>query len=299
MKIAVIGLGQMGEHMAERILAAGHTLTVYNRTTTRAEGLRARGATVAATPGKAAAGAEVVVTMLTDDAAVEQVVFGTDGILPSLGSGVHVSMSSISVALAQRLVAAHTGRGQRYLSAPVFGRPEAAAAGKLFIVVGGDDSVINSVQPLFDVLGQRTYRAGPDATAANLFKLCGNFMLMSMVEAMAEAFALVRKAGIDPVVFKDIMTSSIFNAPAYHTYGDLLAAEKDDPPGYSLPLALKDVRLALAAADALQVPMPFASTIHDQFITAMARGYEARDQSVLGRIAAENAGIRDGSSKSR
>jgi 3-hydroxyisobutyrate dehydrogenase-like beta-hydroxyacid dehydrogenase len=295
MKIAVIGLGQMGEHMAERILDAGHALTVYNRTAARAEALRARGATVAATPAKAAAGAEVVVTMLADDTAVEQVVFGADGILPTLGSGVHVSMSTIGVAMAQRLVSAHTGRGQRYLSAPVFGRPEAAAAGKLYIVVGGDESIIDSVQPLFDVVGQRTYRVGADATAANLIKLCGNFLLQSMVQAMAEAFALVRKAGIDPARFKDIMTSSLFNAPAYHTYGDLIAAEKDDQGGYTASLALKDNRLALAAADALQVPMPFASTIHDQFITAMARGYERRDQSVLGRIAAENAGIGDGS----
>jgi 3-hydroxyisobutyrate dehydrogenase-like beta-hydroxyacid dehydrogenase len=288
MRVSIIGLGRMGEGMAERVLAAGHTLTVYNRSPGKADALRAKGATVAASPAAAAQGAEVVLTMLADDAAVEQVVFGTDGLIGALASGaVHVSSSTISVALAERLEAAPG----RYVSAPVFGRPEAAAAGKLFIIAGGPDDALAVAQPVFDAIGQRTFRVGPQAPVANLIKLSGNFLIAAAIEAMSEAFALVRKAGVDPMMYREILTSTLFNAPVYHLYSDLVAREADEQVGFAAPLGLKDVRLGLAAADTLQVPMPVASAIRDAFITAMARGYENRDWSVLGRIAAENAGL--------
>jgi 3-hydroxyisobutyrate dehydrogenase-like beta-hydroxyacid dehydrogenase len=288
MRIAIIGLGRMGIGIAERVLGAGHTVTVYNRTASRGDELRAKGATVAPSPAAAARNAEVVVTMLADDAAVEQVVFGADGLLGALpASAVHVSSSTISVALAQRLAAA----GGRFVSAPVFGRPEAAAAGKLFVVAGGADDAVQVAQPAFDAIGQRTYRVGTDAPIANLIKLSGNFLIAATLEAMAEAFALVRKAGVDPTLYREILTTSLFNAPLYHTYSDLLAREADETVGFAAPLGLKDIKLALAASDTLRVPMPFASTVRDALVSALARGYEHRDWTVLGRIAAENAGI--------
>ena len=292
MRIGFIGLGRMGVGMANRLLDAGHTLAVYNRTAQRAEKLRERGAVVAATPEAAARGAEVVYTMLADDAAVEHVVFAADGILAAMAnSAIHVSASTISVALARRLTDAHTRAGHRFVSAPVFGRPEAAAAGRLFVVAAGPEPTIALVQPLFDAIGQRTYRMGADPAHANLVKLAGNFLLFSAIEALAESFALIRKAGVDVTAFKDLLTSSLFNAPVYHTYGDLLASARDEQAGFTVPLALKDVRLAIAAAESLRVPMPVASLVHDAFVTALARGYEHRDQAVLGRVAAENAGV--------
>ncbi|HSY82592.1 MAG TPA: NAD(P)-dependent oxidoreductase [Gemmatimonadaceae bacterium] len=293
MRIGFVGLGRMGVGMAGRLVDAGHSLAVYNRTAQRGEELRERGAVLAETPEAAARGAEVVFTMLADDPAVEHVVFAADGILAAMGNNaVHVSASTISVSLARRLMAAHARAGQRYVSAPVFGRPDAAAAGRLFVVAGGPDDVLAYVQPLFDAIGQRTYRMGADPSNANLVKLSGNFMLFAAIEALAEAFALVRKAGVDVAAFKDLLTSSLFNAPAYHTYGDLLVSANDQNPGFTVPLALKDVRLAIAAAESLRVPMPVASLVHDAFVSAMARGYENRDQAVLGRVAAENAGVK-------
>jgi 3-hydroxyisobutyrate dehydrogenase-like beta-hydroxyacid dehydrogenase len=293
MRIGFIGLGRMGVGMAGRLVDAGHTLAVYNRTAQRGEKLRDRGAVLAETPEAAARGAEVVFTMLADDPAVEQVVFAADGILAAMdNNAVHVSASTISVSLARRLMAAHARAGQRYVSTPVFGRPDAAAAGRLFVVAGGADDVLAYLQPLFEAIGQRTYRMGTDPSNANLVKLSGNFMLFAAIEALAESFALVRKAGVDVAAFKDLLTSSLFNAPVYHTYGDLLVSANDQNAGFTVPLALKDVRLAIAAAESLRVPMPVASVVHDAFVGAMARGYEHRDQSVLGRVAAENAGVK-------
>jgi 3-hydroxyisobutyrate dehydrogenase-like beta-hydroxyacid dehydrogenase len=282
----------MGQGIADRVLGAGHTLTVYNRTASKADSLRAKGATVASSPAAAARSAEVVLTMLADDAAVEQVVFEKDGILEGLDAGaIHVSSSTISVALAQRLDAAHRQHSTRYVSAPVFGRPDAAAAGKLFVVAAGPDDAVGAVVPVFDVIGQRTYRVGSDPWVANLFKLSGNFMIASAIETMAEAFALVRKAGVDPQLFRELFTTSLFNAPIYLNYSDLVAREGDEKVGFAAPLMLKDLRLALAASDTLQAPMPFASAVRDAYVSAMARGYGNRDSSVLGRVAAENAGI--------
>lgn len=288
----------MGHAMAERLLAAGHALAVYNRTAARAASLRERGAVVAETPEAAARGADAVITMVAADDALEHVVFAADGILDVLDTGaVHVSMSTISVALSRRLVEAHAKAGQRFISAPVFGRPDAAAAGKLFVVVAGPDDAVTAMQPIFDVVGQRTYRVGTDPVAANLIKLSGNFLLQSAIESLAEAFALVRKGGVDVEQYKELLTTSLFNAPVYRTYGDLIAAGADEKAGFAVPLALKDVRLCLSAAEALRVPMPIASVVRDAFVTALARGYETRDQAVLGRVAAENAGLGAGNGR--
>jgi 3-hydroxyisobutyrate dehydrogenase-like beta-hydroxyacid dehydrogenase len=292
MRIAFLGLGQMGSAMAGHLLAAGHTVTVYNRTANKAQALVRKGAIEAKTPAAAVKDAEAVVTMLADDTAVEEVVLGLDGIATAMAPGaVHVSMSTISVSLSAGLAIEHATHHNRYVSAPVFGRPEAAAAAKLFVIAGGAEDAIRDVMPIFDAVGQRTYRVGTDPSIANLVKLAGNFMIIAAVEAMAEAFALVRKAGMDPLVYREIMTTSIFTAPLYLNYSDLVAREADMPSLFAATLSLKDVRLALAASDALRVPMPIGGTVRDAFITALARGYENRDMTVLGRIAAENAGI--------
>lgn len=291
MDIGFIGLGHMGFAMARNLLKAGHRVTAYNRSLSKAERLAEDGAQVAATPAAACRG-EVVITMLADDDAVEQVVFGPQGILEGLDpDAVHLSMSTISVALSDRLALAHEAAGQRYLAAPVFGRPEAAEAGKLFIVVAGDDDIIGRCRPLFEVLGQRTFSTGETQSFANLVKLSGNFLIASMIESLGEAFALTRKAGIDPHRYLDILTNSLFSAPVYRTYGGLIADQKYQPAGFKLSLGLKDIRLALAAADAETVPMPVASLVHDQFLAGVAQGEGDADWSGLAHIAARNAGL--------
>ena len=209
----------------------------------------------------------VVITMLAEDAAVEGVVFGDGGGLSTLGQGaVHISMSTISVALSDRLAEAHRKAGQIYIAAPVFGRPEAAAAAKLFIVAAGAEPAIARCQPLFDAMGQRTFIIGDKPSAANLVKISGNFLLATVIECLGEAFALIRKGGVDPHAYLEVLTSTLFSAPAYKTYGGLIADEQYEPAGFKMTLGLKDLRLALTAADALNVPMPAASLVHDHFL---------------------------------
>jgi 3-hydroxyisobutyrate dehydrogenase-like beta-hydroxyacid dehydrogenase len=292
MNIAFIGLGNMGSAMAANLIKAGHTLTVYNRTRSRAEELKAAGARIAGTPGEAAAGAEVAITMLADDHALEAVVFEKGGVLDSLPpNAIHVSMSTISVAMSRRLAAAHAGRKQHFVSAPVFGRPEAAAAAKLFVVAAGPAVQIERCRPLFEAMGQKTFVAGEDASGANLMKLAGNFLITAVIEGLAESFALVRKSGLDVHQFHEILTSSLFNAPIYKTYGGIIAAEKFEPAGFKLPLGLKDNRLLLAAAEEAAVPMPMASLVRDRFLAALAQGMGESDWSAIALISANDAGL--------
>lgn len=292
MKVGFVGLGQMGSAIAGNLLKAGHTLTVYNRTRSRADQLQSAGARVAETPGQAASGTDLVITMLADDRAVEGVVFGGGNILEALGAGaIHISMSTISVALSRRLVEAHKERGHRYVAAPVFGRPDAAMAAKLFVVAGGDLTAVQGCRELFRVIGQRTFEVGDQAPAANLFKLTGNFMITTVIESLAESFALVRKSGYDANKFLEVMTESLFNAQVYKNYGNIIASEKFDPPGFKLPLGLKDNRLVLAAAEDKQVPMPFATLVGDHFLSAIAQGLGESDWSALAKVSFKNAGL--------
>jgi len=292
MNIAFIGLGNMGSVMATNLLKAGHTLTVYNRTRSRADALKPLGARVAATPGEAADGAEVAITMLADDHALESVVFGKGSLLDSLPpNAIHISMSTISVALSRRLAAAHAERKQHYVSAPVFGRPEAASAAKLFIVAAGPAAHIERCRPLFDAMGQKTFIAGDDASGANLMKLAGNFLITAVIEGLAESFALVRKAGLDANLFHEILTSSLFNAPIYKTYGALINSQKFEPAGFKLPLGLKDNRLLLAAAEENAVAMPMASLIRDRFLAALGQGMGELDWSAISKLSAKDAGL--------
>jgi len=290
MNIAFIGLGNMGRGMAQNLIKAGHHLTVWNRTHSRAESLDAK---IANSPADAARHAEVVITMLADDKAVELVVFGRDGFLESLpAAATHISASTISVDLSRALQHAHTERKHHYIAAPVFGRPAAAEAAKLFIVVAGPDPAVEKCDLLFSVMGQRTFKIGTDPIHANIVKLGGNFLIANIIESLGESIALVRKYGVEPQAFVDFLTNSLFNAPIFKIYGDLVAGEKYEPAGFKLRLGLKDVRLALAAADSAEVPMPSASLIHDHFISAIANGMGELDWSALAQIAAQNAGLK-------
>jgi 3-hydroxyisobutyrate dehydrogenase-like beta-hydroxyacid dehydrogenase len=293
MKIGFIGLGNMGSAMARNLIKAGHTLLVYNRTRSRAEELHKEGAEVAASPAEAASRAEAVITMLADDQAVEGVVFGSEGMLQSLpADAIHIGMSTISVALSRRLAIAHAEKKQNYVAAPVFGRPDAAAAAKLFIVAAGARQQIERCQSLFDVMGQKTFAAGEEAPQANVVKLTGNFLITTVIEGLAEAFALARKSRIDPSLLLEILTGSLFPAPVYKNYGAMIAAQKFEPAGFKLRLGAKDNRLVLVAAEEVAVPMPMASLLRDHFLAAMAQGLSDADWSAVARIAYQSAGLK-------
>ena len=290
MEVGFIGLGHMGSGMAADLLRSGHHVTVWNRTASRAEALRKQGAAVASTLAEACQ-RNTVVTMLANDAAVEDVVFGAGGLLASLPvGGLHVSSSTISPDLADRLTKAHADAGQRFVSAPVFGRPDVAAAGKLFVVAAGPTEDIASAAPIFDAIGQRTFEISPKPSLANLIKLSGNFLIASVFETLGEAMALVGKAGIDRHRYLEILTSTLFGAPVYKTYGGLVADRKFEPAGFAAPLGHKDIRLVLAAADRLDVPMPVGSLLHDRFLALSAVGGAHLDWSAVGALPARDAG---------
>jgi 3-hydroxyisobutyrate dehydrogenase-like beta-hydroxyacid dehydrogenase len=290
MKVGFIGLGHMGAGMAAGLLRASHEVTVYNRTPSKVRALAEQGARAAARVADACQG-DAVITMLADDGAVEAVVFGDEGVIGSLGKGaIHISMSTISVALSERLAAAHMNAGQRFVAAPVFGRPEAAAAAKLFIVVAGAPDALDACSPLFEAMGQKTLFVSNEPPAANLVKLSGNFLIASVIEALGEAMALVGEAGVDRHRYLDLLTSTLFTAPVYRTYGALIAEQRFEPAGFAAPLGHKDIRLTLAAAEALHVPMPFASVLNDRFLTLLARGGEALDWSAIAQFAAKDFG---------
>jgi 3-hydroxyisobutyrate dehydrogenase-like beta-hydroxyacid dehydrogenase len=290
MKIGFIGLGHMGSAMATNLVKAGHDVTVFNRSAGKRRALVELGAHEAARIADACRG-EVVITMLADDTAAAEVVLGDDGIVANLAKGaIHLSMSTISVALSKELAEAHAKAGQRFVAAPVFGRPDMAAAAKLFIVAAGDPATIAACQPLFDALGQKTIPIGTEPSAANLVKLSGNFLLASVIEALGEAIALVGKAGVDRGAYVDLLTSTIFPAPAYKTYGGLIAESKFEPAAFRAPLGYKDIRLALAAAENLRVPMPLASLLRDRFLRLFAQGGDNLDWAAIGGLATQDAG---------
>lgn len=292
MKIGFVGLGNMGSAMAANLLASGHELVAYNRTRARAEALGAGGARIAETPAQAARGADLVFTMLADDAAVEAVTFGGEGILAGMSRGaVHVSSSTISVALSERLTAAHAASGQGYVAAPVFGRPEAAVARQLWIVAAGRRSDVDASMPALGELGRGISRVGERAAAANVIKLTGNFVIAAMLETLGESFAVTRKWEILPETFLDVFTNVFARSPIFEGYAKRIATEAYEPAGFPAQLGLKDVRLALAAAEARAVPMPAASLVRDRLLSMVARGRGQLDWSALARVAAEDAGL--------
>lgn len=292
MRIAFIGLGNMGSGIASNLLEAGHQLTVYNRTKEKAKPFADRGATVAPSPAEACRRCEAVMTMLADDHAVESVVFGKEGIASALPEGAtHISHSTISTAFARRLTAEHASKNQGYLSVPVFGRPEAAASRKLVVVPAGESDAVKRFRPLFEAIGRATFVVGSDPWQANAVKLCGNFMIASMMESFGETFAVLRKAGVDHHEFLGIM-NELFASPVYKGYGTAIADAQFSPAGFALKLGLKDIRLALQTSDEVAAPMPFASVLRDQFISALSNGQGDLDWSSIGAIAARNAGLK-------
>ena len=289
--VGFIGLGNMGSAMATRLLEAGFDVTVYNRSPGKAEALAARGATVATTVAQACAG-DVVITMLANDDALDAVVTGEDGVLATLRDGAtHVSSSTISAALSKRLTAAHGAAGQQFITATVLGRPEAAAAGKLFVLAAGPAEAVDPLMPVLDALGQRTFRVSEVAAVGNVVKLSANFLLANVIESLGEAVALVSKAGVDRRDYIDIITSTLFSAPAYETYGGLIAREEFEPAGFAARLGIKDIRLVLAAAEELQVPLPIASLLRDRFLTLLAAGGGDLDWSAISTLAQRDAGL--------
>jgi len=291
MDTGLIGIGQMGSGIAKNLLLRGHRLTVYNRTASRTEAFRNQGARIAVSVADACSSG-VVLTMLSDDAALESVVYGEKGLLASLRpGGLHISLSTISVALSDRLTADHAHGRQEFVAAPVFGRPEAAASGNLVVVAAGPAAEIERARPLFSAMGPRLVVFGDKPSLANVVKLSGNFLLSSALESLAEAMAFARKHGVEPPALCDLLTSTLFSAPAYKLYGGLIVAGKYEPAGFATKLGFKDVRLVLQAAEDAAVPMPVASAVHDRLLTSIARGHAEKDWSVLGRIADEDAGL--------
>lgn len=291
MKVGLVGLGLMGQGMGESLLRAGHELTVYNRTASKADALVAKGARLAKTPADASRG-DLVITMVADDSALEEVTFGAQGILENLSAGaVHVSASTISVALADRLTEEHARARQHFVSAPVFGRPQVAAAGQLNIVVAGAAEPVKRVLPVLESMGQKVWPFGERPSAANLVKLSGNFMIFAAVEAVAESTALLRKAGVDEHAFVEMMTNTLFAAPIYKIYAPLITKQQYQPPGFAAPLGAKDTRLALMAGEKLNVPLPLASLVRDKFLALLAQGGDGDDIAALGKVAAEQAGL--------
>ncbi len=291
MKIGFIGLGQMGRGMASRLMDSGYPLVVWNRTRAATDAFAARGAVVARSPDETLA-AEVVITMLADDASVEAV-WITSGLLQKLpATAIHLNMASVSLRLGQRLDALHRGHGTQYVSAPVFGRPEFAARGELDVIAAGAPSAIARCEPLFKVLGRRWFNVAAEAPKANAVKVARNFLLATIIESLGEAFALVEKAGVDPQMFFDIITSTAMNSPAYKNYGAMMLNNPVDPT-FPLTLGLKDVELALQTAADLGVPMPTAELLRTQHRAAIAAGYGEREWAALGTYLMDSAAGRN------
>lgn len=290
MKIGFIGLGNMGAAMARNLIKAGHEVTVFNRTPAKAAPLVEAGAVAASSVAEACKG-EAVVTMLADDAALAGVVEGEGGVLGTLAKGaLHVSCSTVSVALSERLTSAHAAAGQLYVAAPVFGRPDAAEAGDLFVVAAGSAAARATAEPIFEAIGKQTFVFSDEPAKANLVKLSGNFLITTVIEALGEVLALVGKGGIDKRQYLDFLTSTLFGAPVYRNYGNLIIDTSPRPVGFAAPLGLKDVRLALAAAEELRVPLPLANLVRDRFLTLLANGGEGLDWSAIGRLPGKDAG---------
>jgi 3-hydroxyisobutyrate dehydrogenase-like beta-hydroxyacid dehydrogenase len=292
MRIGFIGIGNMGAAIAANLVRAQHDVAIWNRSPEKRRPLLEAGATIAASPREAATGREVVFTMLADDAALDSVVAGENGLHAGLAPGaLHISMSTIAVATADRIAAAHRAQGQHFLCAPVFGRPEAAVAAKLFVVAAGEPVDLQTASPLFGVLSQRVFYVGATPSAASLVKLCGNFMILSAIESLGEAMALADKGGVSRQQLLEVLTGTLFDAPVYRTYGAILAVERFRPAGFAAALGLKDMRLVGQSAEALRVPMPLLSLLRDHLLQTIAQEGEDIDWSAIAQVARKNAGL--------
>lgn len=288
--VAVIGLGAMGRAIAANLLARGCAAAVYNRTPGRAVGLAGQ-VRVAASPADAAKGAAFIVTMVADDAALEAVVEGKDGLLAAMDAdAIHVSMSTVGVAAARRMTERHAQAKRHFISAPVFGRPPMAGEGKLRIVAAGPASAIERARPLLEQMSQNLFVIGTAPEQANVIKLAGNVALAAMAETLAETFTFVKKSGIAPERFLEVINAN-FASPMYQNYGTMMVQEKFGAGGFKLGLAHKDLKLAQAAAAEVQAPMPVLATVEAQLLAGMARGMGELDLTAVVRVVAANAGL--------
>jgi 3-hydroxyisobutyrate dehydrogenase-like beta-hydroxyacid dehydrogenase len=290
MKIGFVGLGRMGGHIAENLIKAGHQVTVWNRSAAPAEALAAKGALRAATPEAAMQG-EAVFTMLSNDAVMRELGFAGPLLEKAAKGLIHVNLATISAALARELQAAHHGHGLAYISAPVFGRPEMAASAQLVLVAGGDAAAIAAMQPVFDKIGARTVPVGDEAEKANLFKIAGNFMIASEMQATGEAFALLRKGGVDPALFHDVLSGRLFTGAVFKNYGLMVLNRTYEPAGFALTLGLKDVNLAREAAGGLGMELPTANLLKSNYDQAISWGWQEKDWSAIGEVPAKKAGL--------
>jgi 3-hydroxyisobutyrate dehydrogenase-like beta-hydroxyacid dehydrogenase len=289
MKIGFIGLGRMGHHVASNLLKAGHQVTVWNRSQDPVQALVEKGAVAASTPQEALKG-DAVFSMLSNDQVMREV--GLAGpLLEKAAKGlIHVNLATISVAFAKELTEAHQKAGLAYISAPVFGRPEMAEAAALVLVAGGDAAARNTVQPVLDKIGARTVPL-EEAWQANLFKICGNFMIASELEAIGEAFALLRKGGVDPSLFHEVLAGRLFTGAVFKSYGAMILNRDYEPAGFALTLGLKDVNLARSAAQGLGVEMPTAELLKKHYDEAVAWGWQDKDWAAIGEVSAKKAGV--------
>lgn len=293
--LGLIGVGNMGLPLGLNLMASGYKLRVYNRTPEKAQPLIDKGAQLVSRPADVVEPGGIVFTILANDAALEAVIQGENGILSQLGAGaggIHISMSTIAPATAVKLAAAHEERGATYLAVPVFGRPEAVAARKMWICLSGNTLVKARVRPILEQLGQGIYDFGEEVGAANVVKLAGNFLIMSAIEAMGEAFTLAEKNGIDRTQVANLFGQTLFACPIYQNYGRMVAQQEYEPVGFRLALGLKDITLALQTARESQMPLPLASLLHDRLIAAVARGRGDSDWTSIAMSISEDAGLK-------
>ncbi len=289
MNVGFLGLGGMGRGMAASLISAGHHVRVWNRSRDPVDALVRAGADAAATPAEAFRG-DIAITMLADDAAIREVGLAGPLLEGAPASLLHVNMATVSVELTRELAASHAARGLGYVAAPVFGRTDMAAAGKLAIIAAGATAAIERAWPLFEAMGRRTWQLGADPVQAAAAKIAGNFMLAAAIESIAEATTLASRYGVPPAGLLDILTNTLFDAPVYRSYGALIAGRKFEPAGFRLVLGLKDVRLALAAGEAARVPLPLASLLRDTFLEAVAHGDGDLDWSAVAEVSRRRAG---------
>lgn len=292
MKVGFIGMGRMGQGMARRVLDAGNDLVVYNRTPSKAEDLRAAGATVVDSIAAVTQDRDAVITMVTDDAAIEAIALGEGGLVTALpDGGIHLAMGTHSVAMTRTIAASHSEANQVFVAAPVLGRPDRAAAGELGIMPAGPADAVARLQPLLEVMGRRIFPAGDQPEAAAAIKIAHNFILGCAIEVMGEGMSLVRKYGVEPLVLHQVLTEGIFGSPAYQIYGDIIVNEAYDNVGFTTLIGLKDANLALAAAEAVQVPLPSVNVWRDRLLGAIAHGDGERDWAVVAREQARASGL--------
>jgi 3-hydroxyisobutyrate dehydrogenase-like beta-hydroxyacid dehydrogenase len=289
--IGVVGLGHMGEAFARNLMKGGFRVVAFDRNAARVEALRSAGAEGAASL-QDLADCDAFVTSLPDDAALESVALGPAGLIGVMGRGaLHVSMSTVSPGLSRRLAAEHARVGQSFVAAPVLGNPDLARDGALFVLAAGAPNAVDKASPLLARFGERVFVVGEDPAAANLLKLAGNVLIATTLTSLGEVLALLRKCGLDERAAFEVLTNSLFDSRVHRVYGGKIVDRRFLPAGMTIPLALKDLRLALAEAEREAVPMASASLVHDRLIAMMARGLEALDWSALGLLAANDAGL--------